>query len=754
MSRRDEALSAVDTILDIFSARLNAALDQSNANSVPGAVHAAARRAPLPTTEQPPPPAAYSSPSSPDAVERGAYVRSPITSTPFSYGATHQSFPIEPLANRAVLHGETAPSPAPPLAAPTAAPAEDGDALPGYTRRAPPAPRRAANGLPPKRLHVLSSKTGKLNLEMRAHGQDHVVLIQENPDEDASLAGVLDVKLKDPESITHIKIRLKGLVRTLVMKAHASGRHPVSDEIDFVEDSRTLWTAAPPGDVPPPLAGNTSNDPTKLQGSFSFPFSLTVPGRIFALPGSDALLERPFRPPPSFVLDSALAMTVRQRNEDATTNIGFRSGGLSTGGFEASSRYYLKVTLGRKGLLKLNERWIIPVVFVPRQLPPTFSPARELALRQGLRPPSSKSDPQGWIEPGKYRSREQYKRGVFKARSGWVEVEGKVPRPQKFQKGSVLDFEVQITSSDPSQGRFPPSSLAVSLLQHTIVTAQRLTNALDTVILRAQAVRAIGPPLGEPVKLGKDGKEDGWRITYGGQIKLGGTPPSFRAPNLQVAYELAITLYQPGPRDVVTSTHIATLGIPVEIVNCPPRETLTTPLSGTRTVQLPSSLVDARRPSEPSVPVSSFFQGSDMPPEPSATIVSLPAAIAEDAPGSPHLAASPPPPPPPPAADPHNSSESPAGPSRTRPVPSAPRRANTEPNPVHAVLVSGPGMPAAASSSHGDVELLWVGTADGAEAPMPRYEPPAAIDSVEERRLEEEFGLPPSYFDVVEARRR
>lgn len=459
-------LQTVDTILDIFSTRLNAALDQSNANSVPGAVHAAARRAPLPTTEQPPPPAAYSSPSSPDAAQRGAYVRSPITSTPFSHGATHQSFPIEPLANRAVLHGETAPSPAPPLAAPTAAPAEDGDALPGYTRRAPPAPRRAANGLPPKRLHVLSSKTGKLNLELRAHGQDHVVLIQENPDEDVSLAGVLSVKLKDPESITHIKasgahpdarssrtvltgedtqIRLKGLVRTLVMKAHASGRHPVSDEIDFVEDSRTLWAAAPPGGAMlPPLEGNTSIDPTKLQGSFSFPFSLTIPGRIFALPGSEELLERPFRPPPSFVLDSALAMTVRQRNEDATTNIGFRSGGLSTGGFEASSRYYLKVTLGRKGLLKLNERWIIPVVFVPRQLPPTLSPARELALRQGLRTPSSRADPQGWIEPGKYRSREQYKRGVFKARSGWVEVEGKVPRPQKFQKGSVLDFEVQV----------------------------------------------------------------------------------------------------------------------------------------------------------------------------------------------------------------------------------------------------------------------------------------------------------------------
>ena len=67
-------------------------------------------------------------------------------------------------------------------------------------------------------MHLLSSRTGKLGLELYARGREHVILIQEEPDGITELQGVLKLVLRDPESVTHVKIRLKGIVRTLVMK--------------------------------------------------------------------------------------------------------------------------------------------------------------------------------------------------------------------------------------------------------------------------------------------------------------------------------------------------------------------------------------------------------------------------------------------------------------------------------------------------------------------------------------------------------
>ncbi|GAA6055310.1 hypothetical protein JCM3770_004833 [Rhodotorula araucariae] len=611
MSRRDDALAAVDDLVRSFRTQLTQVLD-------PDGPHQSGSRTSLPLAARLAPASSTSAP-------------------PTAPLASHRSYAVDPVSSTAT--------------------SRDGDALPGYSRSAPLAPY-LTSGLPANRLHVLASKTGKLHLELHARGKDQVVLVQELPDGDVTLDGVLQVILREPETITHIRIRLKGMVRTLVQKAHASGRHPVSDEVDFFEDGRVLWTAPPHGGTLEHLPGNTSPDPLKLQGTFTFPFSLTLPGRLTLVPEMELPPGRAIRPPPSFMLDSSTAQP---------------AGGhltVGVGAFEASCRYFLKVTLGRKGLLKMNERWIVPVVFVPRQPPPAPSPMRALALREGRRPPSSTSDPQGWSEAGKYVARVGTKRGMWKGKAGWVEVEGRVPRPQKFVKGQgqSIDFEVQITS-DANSGRFPASALAVSLMQRTVVTAQRLLNTLDTVVLRAQAVRPIGAPDGLPVQL--ENGQQAWRVTYGGSIKLTqGMTPSFRAPNLQVLYELCITVYQPGPRpDVVTHTHIATLGIPVEIVSCVPAAPL------------------------PAPPAPA--------PPPTAQPLPLPT-----------------PPPLPPRA----------GSSAALAPVTAPVGAMRPDEQIPAYA----GVNVSVNAGAG------AGTTT-----------PAGVDADEERRLEEEYGMPPSYFDVV-----
>lgn len=332
---------------------------------------------------------------------------------------------------------------------------QDGDALPGYSRR-PPADPATHAGLPPRRPRRLESKSGKLTLALDERGQDRIVVIQEEPDAACTIQGSLGLVLREPETISHVRIRLKGIVRTLVFKAHASGRHPVSDEVCFLEDSVVLWqrtdSTGHAHAAPPPGNSTSASDYSatgKLAGSMAFPFRLTIPARLSHSPETGHAYEpRPIRPPPSFMLDASTTASASAMVKQGA--------GAALTGFEGSCRYYLKVTLGRTGLLKLNERWIIPIVFVPRQLIPySASPLREIALAEGNPPPSSLDDPEGWTERGKYVARTALRKSgsLFKSSAirngGWVRLEGRVPRPQKFVKayGELLEFEVQVRAA-------------------------------------------------------------------------------------------------------------------------------------------------------------------------------------------------------------------------------------------------------------------------------------------------------------------
>ncbi|GAA6043900.1 hypothetical protein JCM8097_004298 [Rhodosporidiobolus ruineniae] len=710
-TRRDEALQAVDSFVSSLRTELSTALSEAQATPTARAQPAGRLANRLSRfLDLPPPPQGSSSRNRPSTAPISSLSRPtlgrPTSEIPFSGSSSHQTVPLPnsapPTPGPSTLYPSASPAGRPRSRSRSPVPPED-DELPSYSVRAP-IPHYLLSSLPPKRLHLLTSKSGKLALELNARGREHVVLIQEVPDGECSLDGKLKLSLPAPESITHVRVRLKGVIRTLVMKAHSSGRHPVSDEVAFLSSSKTLWTLTPSNGAPPErLRGNQSADPLKLHGDFSFPFSLSVPGRITHLPPSSDLLlpsegeplPRPMRPPPSFMLDSAMttmSASVRQENEGVTP--GLRAGGLSTGGFEASCRYYLKVTLGRKGLLKMNERWLIPIIFVPRQPPPALSPLRELALRENRRPPSSREDRNAWTAPGKYVVRESVRKGVWKTRTGWVEVEGRVMRGKVARgAGERVEFEVQITSSNPeATGRFPPSCLTVTLMQRTAVTAQRLTNSIDQPLLRATSVRPLAPPGGESVPLSsRDGGGQGWRVTYGGSIKLTSSiGSSFAAPNLAVGFLLLIHVY--APTTSLTPTQLlAALQIPVDIVSCAPRPPLPPagpPPSGAGEHGSPDPLLAS--PPSPAAPEGTM--------------------------------GSPPPPLPPRKSPPTASSE---------------------------VL---PSLTATAGAAAGSSS---VPPADPPAAPPARLAAATRTDSQlrredeAERIMEDEWGLPPSYFDVV-----
>ncbi|GAA5839118.1 hypothetical protein JCM11251_003681 [Rhodosporidiobolus azoricus] len=723
-TRRDEILQIVDSFASTLRTELSGALAEAQNDRTgrrrqrsSGAVLVANRLSrfmDLPASSSSGQQSGQPGSSPPLSVQRPALGR-PNSEIPFSAAASHRTVPF---ANPSSAPPTPGPSgrrspiipPYPDITSNSSVP-PNGDALPSYSRRAPVQPD-LLQSLPPKRVHLLTSKSGKLALELTARGRDHIVLIQEVPDAATSLNGMLKVNLKDPEGITHIRVRLKGVIRTLVMKAQASGRSPVSDEVVFLSDSQTLWTASLANGAPPEsLRGNRSTDPAKLHGTFSFPFSLSVPGKITHLPpASDGLLlhegqqlGRPIRPPPSFILDSALA--TMQAN--ISSGMGPRPGALSTADFEASLRYYLKVTLGRKGLLKMNERWLIPVVFVPRQEPPQFSPRRELALREGRRPPGSREDPQGWSSPGKFRVRESVRRGVWKTKSGWVELEGRVTKGKVARGvGERVDFEVHITSSNPqATGRFPPSCMSVSLIQRTTVTAQHLTESIDTPLLRATSVRPIGQ---ESVPLlPADGGGKGLQVSYAGSIKLTASiGSSFAAPNLAVGFLLYINVYLPrsSAQPTSASTLLASLIIPVDIASCAPR---------------PPAIAAASPPDAAPPPVAPGGPVETPPPlwPPTASSSSTAPGAAPSGPDGPSSTQ----PPLPPRKYP---------PSASMPTPGGGGRE------VH---IANESAPASANASSTDLSLPHGDAA------------PARVDEDAERRLEEEWGLPPSYFDVVGA---
>ncbi|GAA5911770.1 uncharacterized protein JCM6883_001263 [Sporobolomyces salmoneus] len=680
MSRRDEAVDAIDSLVSTFRTQLATAIqhpdtrDFSQQQNRPRSSTAPSLVSRLSSFLDLPASTSSSTPSSPNLSQSSA-------SVPFS-SSRHTSIPLPPSS----LPSTRPPSPS------------DDDGLPTYSRR-PPIDPELVNSLPAKRIHLLSSRTGKLHLELKARGREHVILIQEEPDGVTELAGVLSMVLKEPESVTHVKIRLKGIVRTLVMKAHASGRHPISDEITFHESSSTLY------DSSSFLPSNESPDPSKLLGSFSFPFSLSVPAQIthytpsFLPAGTPTSipLSRPIRPPPSFMLNSqpndrASSKTSIISTQSPSTN------GIGTGGFEVSCRYFLKVTLGRRGLLKLNERWIIPVVFVPRQVTPPISPLREVALSTGeTRVPHSDQDPLGWTEEGKYKMKRSIKKPSTsswsslkggKTSSVEIEIEGKTIRGQKIERGDagtpggtgLVPFEVTIKTNQVNvTGRVKPNMINVFLVQRTAITAQKLTNAQDVVVSRATSMHPFGPnPQGEPTNNG-----NGWKVDFGGNIKL---PPhlgvSFRAPNLSVTYILCFSVNIGG-----ISNDLSPLTIPIDLINCPPRR--------------PISVTQA--PASPPPPIS------PLPPPPNEL----------------H--------PPPPESTPANGYSNMKAPELP---PRHPSQATAFSSPPRMNGSTGGGGGASSTSTNG--------------RPVPP--PPSSSTETrenEEAELEAVYGLPPSYFDTV-----
>ncbi|KAI5477556.1 hypothetical protein MNV49_006144 [Pseudohyphozyma bogoriensis] len=425
-----------------------------------------------------------------------------------------------------------------------------GDELPAYAPRTPRAPPL------PTKLHKYESRSGKLRLELTAAGEQFIIIQGSPTDGKTWLEGgesLLKVALPSSETITHVKIRIKGVVQTMVMRIHGSGRHPVNEEVLIWEDAATLWSA----DNPTSPEGNESADPTKLQGKLTFPFRLHLPSRVTIRTSAPGVVRK-VRLPPSFVL---------------TTD-----GGGAARADWASCKYFIKVTLGRKGLLKVNERISVPLVYLPKAVAAGGTILRMAALASGHPIPGPLDDPSGWsgkfvaiptsnttyradvVLSGFRQLRHNVKKGLFTGRKAWYEVTVQIPTPSKFPRYTAIPFVIRITSSDPEiTGTFPPSSLKVSLIQRAFVSAQGLSGTHDVLVAKAEAFDD-GPAETDSLSDAEGAERAVWARRYRGTIQLN-VGSSFKAPNLVVQFMVNVHVSVSGTGNDVD------LSSPVEI--CP-----------------------------------------------------------------------------------------------------------------------------------------------------------------------------------------
>ncbi|KAI8454608.1 hypothetical protein BY996DRAFT_4581722 [Phakopsora pachyrhizi] len=343
------------------------------------------------------------------------------------------------------------------------------DELPSYSRRAPlirpfsyagcsseqdsRAPRRAShipgrgrlNDTPESHLkpHIITSTSGKIQLTLFSPGHSrYPVLVQ---DLDQELRGELKLNLGEiAESFSEIRIKCKGVARTLVVRNQASGGNLINDEVVFMQHDQSLYQ-------PSILTSGES----KLSGTVKFPFRFQIsPNRLVR--GSL---------PPTFSLTSAAPDSV-------SANFGLAVSQKVTEW--ASVKYYVKVTLARRGILRSNERLFAPFVLLSKQTqPPIRSLTRLAAVNLGLPIPNPSEDPDGWM--GRKIRQHIKLNGCGPGRiskSAWYEVMVLLPSPLCFARNKPLQYYLKFISSNPAlTTEFNDSTFKVSLFQRASLTA-------------------------------------------------------------------------------------------------------------------------------------------------------------------------------------------------------------------------------------------------------------------------------------------
>ncbi|KAF6756588.1 hypothetical protein DFP72DRAFT_893162 [Ephemerocybe angulata] len=211
-----------------------------------------------------------------------------------------------------------------------------------------------------------------------------------------SIEGSVILDLKRPQTITSIAVLLRG---KMITSSLSEGSHL------FLEVTHPVWDST--SGVPPPGGSKVSSPSGKLQGQYSWPFSIPFPTEFQdASPGGSSQKY----PTPQTVLARGI-----------NANIAYE--------------VVLKITTG--GLIGSKHRATATVIYVPRIRPPPISPLRTGAYLNSSYLVGPEEDPTGWraLTPMKFRLSAK---GTSFSSSVDVECTVFVANPTVYTRGTVI----------------------------------------------------------------------------------------------------------------------------------------------------------------------------------------------------------------------------------------------------------------------------------------------------------------------------
>ncbi|KAK9893323.1 hypothetical protein P389DRAFT_22380 [Cystobasidium minutum MCA 4210] len=387
--------------------------------------------------------------------------------------------------------------------------AQSTESLPDYSRGSLPTAQSV------KYLHTISSPSHKIELTLESVGpKEYPVYIQ---DVCPVVTGKMRMYVQGDENLHEVRIRVKGVATTTVLRTQHNSSRAIAEEEEFWYAGCTLWDA------------QSDDKKATSQLYVDLPFTIPIPPMVSPSPRRKA-----YPMPPSFIL--------------ATTR-SYDTGGIDS----ASIRYYVKITLARKGLLRPNDRLFAPIVYYTRARDLSFlSEPRRLALLQGTPIPSPLQDPDAWLG----RSEEiAFKKGFFSGKKVNYKIAILLPAPLIYGKTEELPYYIRITSSDAALlNKLSATSVVVQLIQRCVVISHGAPGLQESVIAYGVSTLADDGP--------SDGSDSVRR--YKGTLDLSKAPAtSFRSYNIEVSYHVACRLSNASsPVDGATQVPITLVSIP------------------------------------------------------------------------------------------------------------------------------------------------------------------------------------------------
>ncbi|KAL5508511.1 hypothetical protein ACEPAH_6130 [Sanghuangporus vaninii] len=336
--------------------------------------------------------------------------------------------------------------------------------------------------------------------------------------EEQDVSGHVVLDLRQPESIKRVEVSIMGFVRAL------------HRETNFFRVSETLWDSSF-GDPRSPNQHNGMKFKGKLEGTYSWPFSIVLPREITP----DAKLLRELRLNHSELLPPSL------------DNLGLNS----------VINYRLIVNIKKRGLLKPDSIISTRIGYTPITRPGPFSSARRRAYMEKTLIPGPSIDPRGWRV-----SRDTRVDGtLFKQReisATYTDImKLALATPLAYTRGTVIPCHLTIRSSDKQALDLlsTPSAPRITF-RRKLITRMVLTPAERADLATFPDDQPLSRAIWAPIERSAN------EVTLTGELSVPvSCVPTFNFGEFRLEYFVDICPpdpagFQPSTEDILSSTYV------------------------------------------------------------------------------------------------------------------------------------------------------------------------------------------------------